>query len=192
MSTERWFHAATLLPTGKVLVTGGNPPLLSSTELYDPDTGCWTLGSDMNFAHVGHTATLLFDGTLLIAGDAYNGGLSGGELYDPFAGTWTLTGAMTTNRYLHTATLLPNGKVLVAGGDNWPNGCLSSAELYDPASKTWTATVSMNTARQVHTATWLPDGKVLVTGGQDGITTPFPARNFMMSVWNTVSLGSHR
>ena len=115
-----------------------------------------------------HTATLLSNGKVLVAG-GYNfasSWLSSAELYDPASGTWTNTGSMAAGRYAHTATLLPNGKVLVTGGINWSaGGCLSSAELYDPASGTWTVTGPLITGRDAHTATLLPDGQVLVAGG---------------------------
>ena len=112
-----------------------------------------------------HTATLLPNGKVLVAGGLDSGWnvTTSAELYDPATGTWTATGSMTTARYLHTATLLPNGKVLVAGGYN--GSILSSAELYDPATGTWTTNGAMTTAREYHTATLLPNGKVLVAGG---------------------------
>ena len=69
----------------------------------------------------GHTATLLTNGQVLVAG----GGYIRAELYDPVTGVWTYTGSLVTERSDHTATRLPNGKVLVAGGSNttpavWP------------------------------------------------------------------------
>ena len=77
-----------------------------------------------------HTATLLFDGKVLVAG-GYNGGhLDSAELYDPASQTWIATSSLTSARARHTATLLSNGQVLAAGGLDG----LSSAELYDPAS----------------------------------------------------------
>src|SRR5215831_11256327 len=78
----------------------------------------WTPTGSLGTARSAHTATLLPNGKVLVAG-GYNGSyLSSAELYDPGTGTWTATGSMGTARRGHTATLLPNGKVLVAGGFN--------------------------------------------------------------------------
>jgi N-acetylneuraminic acid mutarotase len=167
-------HTATLLPNGKVLVAGGiNGPgdqtASASTELYDPASGTWTATGSLATARYVHTATLLSNGKVLVAGGFNNSSyLASAELYDPASGTWTATGSLTTGRYFPTATLLPNGKVLVVGGFNDSGPALASAELYDPASGTWTATGSLATARFFQTATLLPNGKVLVAGGNDG------------------------
>ena len=118
----------------------------------------------MNSARSGHTATLLPNGTVLLAGG--NGAPSSAELYDPAAGTFSPAGSMVAARSGHTATLLPNGKVLMVGGSN--GGALSSVELYDPTAGTFSATGSMSAARYSHTATLLPNGKVLAAGGYDG------------------------
>src|SRR5262249_24071898 len=77
----------------------------------------WTATGSMGTARAQHTATLLPNGEVLVAG-GFDGTsfVSSAELYDPAAGTWTATGSMGTARESHTATLLPNGKVLVAGG----------------------------------------------------------------------------
>ena len=96
-----------------------------------------------------HTATLLPNGKVLVAGGYGAGTLDSAELYDPATGAWSATGSLNTARERHTATLLPNGKVLVAGG--YGDGTLDSAELYDPATGTWSATGSLNTrARGSH------------------------------------------
>ncbi len=129
----------------------------------------WAATGSLNTARVRHTASLLPNGMVLVAGgfNLSSGGLASAELYDPTTGTWSATGSLATVRYHHTASLLPNGMVLVAGGvdSSW---FFNSAELYDPASGTWTATGSLNTGRYLHTATLLPNGMVLVAGGLDG------------------------
>ena len=169
-------QTATLLPNGKVLVTGGmdtNDNSLASAQLYDPATGTWTGTHSMNSARVSHTATLLTNGLVLVAGGATtifdaSSATNSAELYNPATGTWTVTGPMHTARYTHTATLLPNGKVLVAGGQStnaFPN-ITASAEIYDPVSGTWTAANPMLIQRNSQTATLLANGLVLIAGGE--------------------------
>ena len=168
MATARTHHSATRLSDGRVLVAGGRPvPSLpssnprASAELYDPTIGTWIATDPMNTARSGHSATLLSNGKVLVAGGSgTSGNLALAELYDPATGAWSVTDSMITARSNHAATLLASGKVLVAGGEG---GDL--AELYDPATGTWTATGSLRTARFLHTATLLPNGKVLVAGG---------------------------
>lgn len=167
LATARDLHTATLLPDGKVLVTGGNNDgiPIASAELYDPASGTWTPGGTLQSARREHTATLLPNGKVLVAGGSdSSGALADAELYDPLTGSWEATGSLGAARRYHTATLLSNGKVLVAGGQGTA-GRLASAEVYDPASGNWTATGSLGTARLRQTATLLPNGKVLVTGG---------------------------
>lgn len=172
MNQARYYHTATLLGNGKVLVVGGLgvSGVLASAELYDPTTGMWTITGSLNQARQYHTATLLANGQVLVVGgyvpgffDVY---LTSAELYDPITGTWTMTGTLNESRGEHTATLLNNGQVLVVGGYAGPSGLRASTELYDPNSGLWTMTGSLSgPARRQHTTTLLPNGNVLVAGG---------------------------
>jgi hypothetical protein len=87
LNTARHHHTPTLLPDGKVLVTGGDSGyarFLASAELYDPLTGKWTFTGDLNVARYGHTATLLLNGkVLVVGGDSNHALLNSAELYDP-------------------------------------------------------------------------------------------------------------
>lgn len=187
MATTRENHTATLLPDGRVLVAGGYTECcstlitLNSAELYDPGTNTWSSAGSMAVSRADHTATLLANGKVLIAGgDGGGGAMSSADLYDPGTNTWSAAASMSTPRQLHTATLLSSGQVLVAGGTG--AGDLSSTELYDPGTNTWSAAGSMATGRYDHTATLLGDGAVLVAGGWGApgildsaeVYTPFP------------------
>jgi hypothetical protein len=85
----------------------------------------------MTTAHAVHTATLLNDGTALLAGGMDSSGVATAvvELFDPSSGNFAATGSLVSAREYHTSTLLNDGRVLVTGGDN-SSGALSSAELY--------------------------------------------------------------
>jgi hypothetical protein len=174
MATKRVSHTTTLLPNGKVLVTGGVSEtgiVLITAELYDPATGKWApTRNNLATARTGHTATLLTNGNVLVVG-GYDGSvyLKSAEVFDTATGLWIAAGrpgTLSTGRTSHTATLLPGGKVLVAGGYNPGFGKeLASAELYDPTSKTWSVTGELKMARSDHTTALLDNGKVLVAGG---------------------------
>ena len=167
--TARYYHTATPLANGLVLVAGGyNGGVLSSCEIYNPSTGAWTATGSLNTERQYHTATLLANGLVLVAG-GYNGGvLSSCEIYNPSTGAWKATGSLITARYYHTATLLANGLVLVAGGQASYGDALFDCEIYNPSTGAWTETGSLITARYYHTATLLANGLVLLAGGYNG------------------------
>jgi N-acetylneuraminic acid mutarotase len=171
LNTARDSQTATLLPNGMVLVAGGenygsNFTVISSAELYNPASGAWTPTGSLNTPRQNHTATLMPNGMVLVAGGAISSSgvtTNSAELYNPSNGTWTVTGSLHAARANHTATLLPNGLVLVAGGANG-SSALTSAELYNPSNGTWTVTGPLHTI-QGGPATLLPNGMVLVAGG---------------------------
>ena len=166
MSTTRGCHTSTLLPDGKVLITGGQKrdnTVQDSAEIFDPATRKFSPAGQMSMARVCHSAVTLPNGKILIVGGT---GLTTAELYDPATGTFAQTGNLNHGRdELITATLLKNGKVLVTGGLDSNGKMMSSAELYDPATGTFSETGSMNETRTNHSATLLPDGRVLILAG---------------------------
>ena len=152
---------------------GGASQSLSNTpaSLNGPDpagnpTGTFKAVGNLTAARADHTATLLPNGKVLIAGGVGEGFqlLVSAELYDPSTGMFTPTGNMTTPRHWHTATLLANGEVLIAGGVQDPKGAddwTTSAELYDPSTGTFTATGSMIASGGAQ-STFLKDGRVFI------------------------------
>jgi len=181
MPSPRYWHSATLLPSGQVLIAGGygdtnsNTGSTTNAELYNPATQSWTMTGGMNDPRGAFTTTLLTNGQVLAAGGFFSepdyqpGTLASAELYNPATGAWTRTGSMVNARSGFTATLLLNGQVLVAGGTSfagWTSDYVTNCELYHPSNGTWTSTGDLNVARAFHTATLLPNGQVLVTGGE--------------------------
>lgn len=138
-------------------------------EIYDPTTGLWSQAGELDRPTVAHTATLLPDGRLLVAGGTfeYNGaGLAVAALYDPVTNSWSDAANLTTARAYHAAALLADGSVLVSGGQN-TEGVTATAERYDPVANLWLPAADMRRARSWHTLTLLPDGQLLAAGGYD-------------------------
>jgi hypothetical protein len=183
LSIARSYHTATLLSDGRVLIAGGTPkswqfngPFVAQAELYDPKTGTFSADGTLGTARNLHTATLLADGRVLIAGgnDAEAHSVATAEIYDPKTGIFSPTGSMSAARGFHTATLLADGRVLITGGcaTGWNGPFVASAEIYDPTLGTFTNAGAMADLRVSHTATLLADGRVLISGGTaDGTTS---------------------
>lgn len=180
LNTPRTYLTATALQDGTVLIVGGSADtcnaaatngVLDSVELYDPNTGTFSnvTTATLGTARCGHSATLLPNGTVLIAG-GYNGSgaaLKTTEVYDPVAQTIS-PGPIDIGqaRAGHVAALLQNGKVLMAGGDLG-----GDAELYDPTGSTAPTTGNMTLARSWSAGYTMLDGDVVLAGGIDPNTT---------------------
>lgn len=131
------------------------------------NSGTWAPTGALNFPRIGHTATLLATGQVLVAGgeDAHGNHIAAAELYNPTTGTWTVTGSLATPRIDHTATLLANGEVLVAGGVG--STYTATAEVYNPWTGQWSDTGNMTVPRAFAGAALLRNGEVLMAGGSN-------------------------
>jgi N-acetylneuraminic acid mutarotase len=182
MHTARRLHSTTRLADGKVLVAGGTgvgnqfpAPGLPSAEIYDPVGKSWAPAGGLHVGRWGHSAVLLADGSVLVAGGtAVRSGqsvtaLRSVERYVPKDDKWTEVAPMTDARTGHPAVVLSNGRVLVVGG-SVPTGrddeaALAYCEIYDPKEDTWTPTGNLLAPRTRHQAVAVSDTTVLVTGG---------------------------
>jgi N-acetylneuraminic acid mutarotase len=171
LNVPRYFHSTTVLQDGKVLVVGGciSPDctnLTASAELYNPDTGTWSLAAPLSDAREAHTATLLADGRVLVTG-GYGATriLAATEIYDPATNQWTRVGNLGMARVMHSATVL-DGSAMVVGGRGGDFGAmLCSTEIFDLATGRWSYGPSVVKMVQQHTAALLLDGTLLVAGG---------------------------
>jgi hypothetical protein len=166
------------------LVVGGFDAPLSAEVYYPSSNNFVSLGATID-TRENHTATLLDNGKVLIAGGASTTGASlpgatngSAEIYDPDAlgGTgmfMAVSDPMGSPRMWHTATKLQDGRVLIAGGRSQQGGPMGTvvtdtADIYDPSTGQFTPTVgTMTVPRERHTATLLPNGSVLIVGGDN-------------------------
>jgi len=180
MNSPRTRHTATLLPNGNVLLAGGainsSTYAINTAEIYYPASGrCVNTGS-MNAVtgkRANHTATLLPDGNVLVAGgntvsNTGNAYSETSEIYFTTMAAWVppIHPTMSAHRAQHTATLLKNGTVVLAGGIDG-GGALRTTDIYNFASQSWTAGDDLVKKRYAHTATLLRDGRVFIAGGLD-------------------------
>jgi hypothetical protein len=164
----------TTLQNNRILIVGGLTQdsiggpfkILNNCEIYNPLTEKWTTVSSMNLGRYNHSATLLNDGRVLVAGgETNNFTTSQCEIYNPNTNTWEFTGNMLEERSYHTALLLSHDKVFVCGGDGlapWQKSC----ELYDVNLGIWSYASDMLAYRANPKSYFLEKvNKILILGG---------------------------
>ena len=164
LRVERRGHAATALPGGKVLITGGEnrAGLVPESEIYDPQTRTFTVAARTLEARSEHTASLLADGRILIVGGrGRDGALASTESYSPASGTFSSGPVLNQARFGQSATPLADGRIVVIGGD-----AEGTAEVFDPRARTFTSLpCRLTDSRSFHAAVRLADGSILIAGG---------------------------
>lgn len=169
-------HSATLLPEGRVLIIGGRRGITKTLgnvveeldgriEAFDPLTESFRVVGTLDTPRELHSATLLEDGRVLIAGGGTPDGstpFDSAEIFDPATGRSEPTGAMNVARYNRVSVRLDDGRVLIAGG--FGDGPLASIEIFDPALGAWLRGADMHRARPAPTLVLLADGRVLIAG----------------------------
>lgn len=163
------------LPDGSALAFGGpvnqnSFELATRVEQWDPGTLAWSVRGNLVCSRQQHSATLLLDGKVLVAGGLATGGLPtdrDAELWVPGFGSRQPAVGMLRRRAGHSATLLPDGRVLLAGGyDPGSGDAVREAEIFDPDLDAFVATGGLVEGRWHHAAVTLRDGRVLLVGGE--------------------------
>ena len=187
MAHARTQHTATLLVGGQVLVAGGKDALpgvpfvgfVGDTEIYDPGSNSFTVGSTLGFLRSNHRATRLLDGrVLLTGGETVDDPAKVGAVFDAAGAASSFGPNMTVGRSRHEATLLVDGRVLVTAGLGEVDTqfsdtviAVNATEIFDPVNNVFTLDVPSLVARYDHRATRLGDGRVLLTGGRNDAGT---------------------
>jgi hypothetical protein len=145
----------------------------SGTEIYDPATNTWTAAAASPVPRGGHSAILLTNGKVFVAGGATDQNSISAlttvtELYDPATNAWTTAASMPAPRIYMAMVQLLSGKVLVAGGIDFTYlPAQRTCSLYDPIADGWSTTGALNRERGHLPITLLPNGKALIIAGHE-------------------------
>jgi uncharacterized protein (TIGR03437 family) len=176
MLQGHYIFTATKLSNGQVLIAGGSvdgtdnsQTIAAGAELFDPESNTFTATGPMIVKRRWHTAPLLPDGKVLIAGGLVGtDSLFSAEIYDPSSGKFSATGSLNVPRSGANGVLLTSGTVLIAGG--W--GTRGESELFDPVKGTFSVTGTMASGHAEGVVVLLPNGQALIFGGRiDGAVT---------------------
>jgi hypothetical protein len=166
-------QVTTLLSNGDVLNTGGEETEYGlparTAERYNVTSRTWSLEPSMHSARIGHTATLLADGSVLVVGGLGRKlqPLSSAEVYDPLGNVWAQAPPLPATRFSQSASLLPDGDVMIVGGI--VNGTISRSTLiFRPGGGPWEAGPPTLYAHAQQDSLTLPDGRILLAGGYGG------------------------
>ena len=181
LNAPRWSLDAITLPNGKALFAGGSAAFspataLDTAEVYDPETGRFTLTKNtLSVGRQSFGVSLLNGGQVLLSGGNTTGNNLGGsgstavDIYDPTTNEFYAAAPLHEGRALHAQVTLRDGRVVVIGGAQ------TSSEIYDPPKNSWTLlTDKLPTTLKDMKAFEIPDGSVFIAGGQntvDGVTT---------------------
>ena len=166
LNAEHWWHTASLLPDGRVLIAGGDKDVGSVAEIFDPGTGTFALTGRLNKARWQHSAVSLSDGSVLVVGGQpatpdRGVALKLAELFEPISGTFRpIANLYYGSRNVPWSVLLEDGEVLIGGGFR------QEVELFDPLLQSFSPSGERSGPLGLDAAALLGDGRILVTGGR--------------------------
>jgi hypothetical protein len=176
--SARMGHTATLLPDGRVLMDGGAigkpyphicEECMLEAELFDPASGKAIRVGGVRPSRKYHSATLLADGRVLIAGGLFGGKSSrSAEIFDPVRNEFVVTGDMVFPHARHSSHLLSDGRTLIVGGE-------APTEIFDPQTGKFERVGGDDWPRTFPQSVLLDGDRVLYSGGfppSAGIMSP--------------------
>ncbi|WP_373497512.1 IPT/TIG domain-containing protein [Aquiflexum sp.] len=151
----------------------------------------WARTGGLNEKRHGHTATLLTDGRVLVAGGRNtNDFLNSVEIFNPETNTWAHSGYLHLERAQHSACLLADGKILFIGGFS-PIGVLNQCEIYDPETGISNLIEPMNSPRALHSSVQLDEQRIMVISGTDGVNNLNLGRPLFLSSSEILNLNNN-